>query len=372
MPKGIGCFVWDDKTGVEIIEKYPDELTQGLGNDDILTIFTTHALSGEAGILTMVLKQMSVISYYTGKPKEEDEAQFILALFLAENEETGIYEEYLSAIAEMVIKSIGKEDFKDLFIDCYEAASHTKEISEDQYRSFLLRDEISSFIIEMLREGPLTKNELAKYLSKELRRRVKDVNMYLMSLLKQNILYEYSVSEGQRVTSEYLMMIKDLDIIRAPPLNILIRLNTEQGYPELKEGFQVSLEEFFKRYKPYPEDKKKLIEFISNPGTYEIIKILRQGYIISGELTLKMGFSMRNVYGNLKKLTDANIVIPIKDNHEQIWLFLLCDILAMEIYPEYLVDVIYKNWSSGLIDDEVAIEHLDHLRIEYGKRYTSE
>ncbi|MHA1293775.1 MAG: hypothetical protein ACTSQJ_14055 [Promethearchaeota archaeon] len=108
---------------------------------------------------------------------------------------------------------------------------------------------------------------------------------------------------------------------------------------------------------------------MSNPGTYEIIKVLRQEYVKSKDLTLKIGFTMRNLYSNIEKLTDSNIILPIKDNSQQIWLFLLSDILTMEIYPEYLADIIYKNWKNGLIEDDITIEHLERLRIEYGKQF---
>jgi len=368
-PKGIICCVWEDRTGVRIIEKYPNEIINSINNDDILTLFTTHALSGEAGILSMSMSNLSFISYYTGKPKEKDESQFILALILAKDENPAIFEEYLSAIAEIVIKSVEKEGFKDFLIDYYEVASHTKEISEEQYRSFLLRDDISNFIIELLRDGPITKKELIKYLSKILTFKIRDINKFLKPLLKNNLLVEHSISLGPRVTLEYLLMIKDLDIIRAPPLNILFKVNSEQSHPELKDPYQKALVEFFENYKPSPDDYKKLIEFMSNPGTYEIIKVLRQEYVKSKDLTLKIGFTMRNLYSNIEKLTDSNIILPIKDNSQQIWLFLLSDILTMEIYPEYLADIIYKNWKNGLIEDDITIEHLERLRIEYGKQF---
>jgi len=243
-PKGIICCVWEDRTGVRIIEKYPNEIINSINNDDILTLFTTHALSGEAGILSMSMSNLSFISYYTGKPKEKDESQFILALILAKDENPAIFEEYLSAIAEIVIKSVEKEGFKDFLIDYYEVASHTKEISEEQYRSFLLRDDISNFIIELLRDGPITKKELIKYLSKILTFKIRDINKFLKPLLKNNLLVEHSISLGPRVTLEYLLMIKDLDIIRAPPLNILFKVNSEQSHPELKDPYQKALVEF--------------------------------------------------------------------------------------------------------------------------------
>ena len=113
---------WDNRMGVNVDAKYPENVLEGLTDDDILTLFTTHALGGEPGILSMTMKRINVVSYYTGKPKDETESQFIVALFLTESDEPKKYEEYLSAISSNLIKSIDKEGFMDFFVSGWTGA----------------------------------------------------------------------------------------------------------------------------------------------------------------------------------------------------------------------------------------------------------
>ena len=112
----------------------------------------------------------------------------------------------------------------DFFVDCYEAAITNPGITEEQIFATILRDELNQFILELLREGPITKMELAKYLSKELNKRITDVDDYLRPLVQNKFVEHYAVSEGGRVTSEYIFLIKDIDVLRSPTLNIAINL----------------------------------------------------------------------------------------------------------------------------------------------------
>jgi hypothetical protein len=353
--------------GVNVDAKYPENVLEGLSDDDILTLFTTHALGGEAGILSMTMQRINVVSYYTGKPKDETESQFIVALFLSEGEEPKKYEEYLLTISENLIRTSGMDGFMDFFVDCYEAAITNPSITEEQIFATILRDEINQFILELLREGPITKFELAKYLSKELNRRITEVDPYLAPFVRNKFIEHYAISEGGRVTSEYIFLIKDIDVLRSPTLNIAINLYYYKTESQIRLNFQKALDDFFSKYEPSPNDKDLLVDFLSNPGTYEIIRILRQGFVKSDELISRMGFEMRNIYNNLERLGNSNIVVPIKDEYGQIWLFLLCDIHAVSIFPEFMVDTINKSWDKGVLEDEIALKHLDFLRREYAK-----
>ncbi len=365
--RGMILCSWDNRMGVNVDAKYPENVLEGLSDDDILTLFTTHALGGEAGILSMTMQRINVVSYYTGKPKSETENQFIVALFLTEGDDPRKYEEYLLAISENLIRTVDKEGFLDFFVDCYEAAITNPGITEEQIYATILRDEINKFIMELLREGPITKYELAKYLSKELSRRITDVDKFIAPFLRSNLISHYAMSEGGRVTSEYLFLIKDIDVLRSPPLNIAINLYYYKTETQLRANFQEALDNFFSKYEPSPEDNDLLIDILSNPGTYEIIRILRQGFVRSDELISRMGFEMRNVYNNLEKLGSAHIVVPIKDEYGSIWLILLSDINAVSIFPEFMVDTIYKSWDKGILEDEIALKALDFLRGEYAK-----
>ena len=132
MPQGVITCRWDDRLGVVLEAKYPDDIVAGLNDDDLLTIFSTHAMTESAGILSMRIKRFSIVSYYTGIPEDEAESQFFVALVLSDNENPNTYEESLTEIAKMIIDSIGKPGFEDFYIECFDRVSKMKEISEEQ------------------------------------------------------------------------------------------------------------------------------------------------------------------------------------------------------------------------------------------------
>ena len=73
MPLGLVLFSWDSKFGINVEVEYPINISKGLDKDDILTVFASSALSGDAGIYSLKIKQINVVSYYSGKPKNENE-----------------------------------------------------------------------------------------------------------------------------------------------------------------------------------------------------------------------------------------------------------------------------------------------------------
>ncbi len=364
-PKGIIICEWDNRLGIKVRAKYPEDIIDDFTDDDLLKIFATHALSGEPGILSMFMRSFSIDSYYAGKPKDESDSQFIVAFLLSENENPEDYEDYLSAIGESVINSVNIPGFQEYIIDCLEGASENKKLSEEQYFALFLRNDINKFVLKMLREGPLTKKELDKYLIKRFPNKMININKIILRLLNFKLIFKHSVDEGKKTAAEYLFLVKDMDILRSPGLNVLINLNKKQKSSKLTNFILLQMEQYFKSYTKTAEDSKVLIDLMSNPIIHEIIKVLRKEYIKSEELIYKIGFEIKNIEEHTQRLIEQKIVLPIKDSNKNIWLFLLCDIQVFSIFPEYLVDVIHQNWGKGVIEEEIALKHLDLLKSEY-------
>ncbi|MHA1148748.1 MAG: hypothetical protein ACTSR8_10970 [Promethearchaeota archaeon] len=361
MPTGMILSSWDNQFGVNIEKIYPESTIVQLNKEDILTVFASCALSGDPGVFSMRMGNLNVISYYSGKPKG-DEAQFLITILLAPDEGAKVYEDFLTGIGEVIINSVGDEDFNDFFIDCYEVASKAR-ISEDQIISFFLRNRTNNFILEVLREGPITINQLERYLVRELKKKIDDINRYLKPFIENKIIKKYEVKSGAR-TFTYLLLLKDLDIMRVPPLSTLYSIK-EGIDPEFKKLYLSAINKFFNNYYPSEADKKIILNIISNPSTFEIIRLLREEFIEYNEIYAKLGFEMKNTAKNLNKLTDTEIVYTVKIESGQVWLFLLSDIYASMIFPSYLIDVIYGSWERGEIDEEIALYHLNALREDY-------
>ncbi len=365
MPQGIITCRWDDRLGVVLEAKYPDDITQGLVDDDLLTIFSTHAMSESAGILAMRIKRFSIISYYTGIPETEEESQYFVALVLGENENPTSFEESLTEIAKMVIDAVGKPGFDDFYVECFDRVSKMKEITEEQRYAFIFRDEVRNLMLNKLSDGSMTKDGLAKWLSKEVEREVTDIDGLLAPLMKTDLVSELNISKGKKVSLEYVFLLRDVALIRTPHIDLFKAAKAGQMAPELKEPYEKAVEKFFKSYRIDVKDSRNIAEFISNPDTYDIIKVLREGYMTREEIPAKIGRDMPNLDRHLRRLTDENIILPLKDKKQRVWVLLLSDIQAITFFPEYMVDVIRRRWKEGTIAKEIALKHLELLRAEY-------
>ena len=365
MPEGIITCRWDDRLGVVLEAKYPEDIVSGLTDDDLLTIFSTHAMSEAAGILSMRIKRFSICSYYTGIPESEEESQFFVALVLGENENPSSFEESLTEIAQMIIDSFGKPGFDDFYVECFDRVSKMKEISEEQRYAFIFRDEVRNLMLTKLTDGSMTKEGLAKWLSKEVEREVTDIDGLLAPLLKTELVTELNISKGKKVSLEYVFLLRDVALIRTPHVEIFKAAKSGQMAVELKEKYIKKVEKFFKEYRISAQDAKVIAEFISNPDTYDMIKVLREGYMTREEIAPKIGREMPNLDRYLKKLAEEDIILPIKDKKQRVWIFLLSDIQAITFFPEYMVDVIRRRWKEGTIAKEIALKHLELLRAEY-------
>ena len=365
MPQGIITCRWDDRLGVVLEAKYPDDITQGLVDDDLLTIFSTHAMSESAGILAMRIKRFSIISYYTGIPETENESQYFVALVLGENENPTSFEESLTEIAKMVIDSMGKPGFDDFYVECFDRVSKMKEITEEQRYAFIFRDEVRNLMLNKLADGAMTKDGLAKWLSKEVEREVTDIDGLLAPLLKTDLVSELNISKGKKISLEYVFLLRDVALIRTPHIELFKAAKAGQMTPELKDPYQKAVEKFFKAYRISSKDSRNVAEHISNPDTYDIIRVLRGGYMTREEIPPKVGREMPNLDRLLKRLSDEEIILPLKDKKQRVWILLLSDIQAITFFPEYMVDVIRRRWKEGTIAKEIALKHLELLRAEY-------
>lgn len=356
---------WDDRLGVVLEAKHPENITQGLSDDDLLTIFSTHAMSESAGILSMRIKRFSIVSYYTGIPEDEAEDQYFVALILNDQENPNTFEESLTEIGKMVIDAFGQPGFEDFYREAFDRVSKMKEISEEQRYAFIFRDKVRNLCLSKLTDGPMTKEGLAKWLSKEVESEVTDIDGLLAPLLKTDLVTELNISKGKKVSLEYIFLLRDVALIRTPHVDLFKAAKSEQMSPELAETYVKEVEQFFKNYRITAEDSQLISEFISNPDTYDIIKVLREGYMTREEIPTKIERDMPNIDRHLKRLAEENIILPIKDKKQRVWVFLLSDIQAITFFPEYMVDIIRRRWKEGTIAKEIALKHLELLRAEY-------
>ena len=363
--RGIIVSRWDDRLGVVLEGAYPEEVSGLLSDDDLLTIFSTHAISEEAGIMSMRVKRNNIVSYYSGLPEDETTDQFFVALILDPEEDPNQYEEGLGEIANMIIPTVGKPGFEEFFAESFERIQKYVSINEEQRYSFIYRDNNRRLLLERLTQGPMTKEGLAKWISKEIGEEITDIEGLLGPLGKTNLIEEINISKGKKVTLEYVFLVRDVAAIRTPHVELYNAAKDGQMPGELRDKYVDQTTNFFKDYRITGRDSVKIAKIISDPDMYQIIKILREGYVAKAELPMKLEREIKNLDEYLNELAEKNIITAIKDKKDRVWIFLLSDVKFPNFFPEYMVDVIRRRWKEGTIQKEIALKHLELLRAEY-------
>lgn len=356
---------WDDRLGVTPEAFFPPEIQNALEHDDLLTIFSTHAISEKSGILAMRIKRLNIVSYYSGLPEGEQTEQYFVVVILDQEEDPNTYEERLTEISKLIISSIKKPGFADLFSQFYDQLIKMEKISEEQRYAFIFRDRYRRLLLQKLANGPMTKEGLAKWISKEIDEEITDIDGLLQPLKKTELIEEINISKGKKVSLEYVFLMRDVAVIRVPNVEIFKAAKSGQVPEDIRAKYIEEVEKFFKEYRISANDSGILGDFVSNPDTYDIINLLRNEYIIRAEIPMKLNRDIPNLDKVLKDLAENKVITAIKDQKQRIWVFLLSDIKFPTFFPEYMVDVIRRRWKEGTIAKEIALKHLELLRAEY-------
>ena len=363
--RGIIISRWDDRLGVVLEGAHPKNVADSLNDDDLLTIFSTHAISEKAGVMAMRIKRLNIISYYSGLPEGEKTDQFFVALILEPDEDPNPYEEGLSEIANMIIPTVGKPGFEEFFAESFDRISKYVSISEEQRYSFIFRDNTRRLLLERLANGPMTKEGLAKWLSKEVGEEITDIEGLLSPLRKTELIEEINISKGKKVTLEFVFLIRDVAVIRTPHVKLFNAAKDGQVPGDLRDKYIDETTRFFKEYRITGQDTLIIANAISDPDMYDVIRILREEYVTRAELPMKIGREIPNLDKILRKMAEDHLITAIKDKKERVWVMLLSDIVFPTFFPEYMVDVIRRRWKEGTIQKEIALKHLELLRAEY-------
>lgn len=365
MPRGMIAARWDDRMGVTIEAAHPTEIENALEHDDLLTVFSTHAISEKSGVLAMRIKRLNIVSYYSGLPEGEQTEQYFVVVILEQDEDPNSYEERLTEVSKLIISAIDKPGFADLMSQFYDQLVKMEKITEEQRYAFIFRDRIRRLLLRKLAGGPMTKEGLAKWISKEIDKEITDIDGLLAPLAKTDLITEVNISKGKKVSLEYVFLMRDVAVIRVPNVDIFMAARAGQMAEDIREKYIEEVEKFFKEYRISSDDAGVLGEIASNPDTYDIVNALRSEYVTRAELPMKLPRDIPNLEKVLKEMAEQNIITAIKDKKGRIWVFLLSDIKFPTFFPEYMIDVIRRRWKEGTIAKEIALKHLELLRAEY-------
>jgi hypothetical protein len=356
MPMGLMMMKWDEKAGPEAIAVYPEELP--IQSKSLLQIAAGHEYTSEAGIICLQSGYMNIVSYYMGNKTE-----IYANLFLSLDENPDDYEESLPDVARKLSECHSLKEIKEVLRDQYIRVCIFPNYTEEQKLCLILTDPIKFNILQRVRdEGSVLRSELIVWIKELYPSTAMDLESVIGTFIQYNLFKQASIKGAP---SDIIFLIRDLTVMRAPPVNI-IKDPEKAGIPDKSvRNYRHECRFFFEEYNITHEDSKKLAELLLDPIIYDLLKVLRTKSLTYFELEDFCNKKLVDVRNIKKKLIDNNIVIEIRDQKNEEHLALLSDILVKKIFPEYIVNLIRKDYKYKVKQSKILLEHLNLLEQVY-------
>ncbi|MHA1293507.1 MAG: hypothetical protein ACTSQJ_12690 [Promethearchaeota archaeon] len=365
MTKGLLTMKWDERSGVEILTKFPDDIE--VNDMTLMQIYSQHEYNQESGVISLRVGDTNLLSYYSGAKKG-----IYIILLLSPDEDPDDYESGLINASQMIMQNLKDDKYKSMITFLYSWLSVYAKFTSEQFLALLYNDEVKRLILNRLRdEGLADKSELRAWLNDKYRRSYVDVDAAVIELIRTGIIKETSV-KGKGVPSVILILIGDLKMYRKPPFNILENPK-EKGLPEKYiNEYRSRVKDYFNNYFPSDEDNLKIINIFVQPQNYEIIKFLREKIATSIDLEGILGDQAYNIENIVKELVKNDIIINFESKDDIEYYALLSDFFIDQYFPKYTFNIIKLMCEQKSISKPVLIEYLNVLEQSYFEKEFSE
>ena len=356
MPIGLILMRWDPKISTDIISKYPEEII--ITDETLMQIYAAHEYTAEPGMISLMVGHLNIASYYTGGDKP-----LYIILLLNLDDDPDIYEGGLADISRIIIQNYEDQAYLEMIPFLFQRLSAYPHLNKEQALAITYEDEINRLLINRLRdEGVVSKSELKVWMKEKYYRGFFDIDGILIELIKKEIIKESSV---KGMPSELIFLINDIFTIRRPPIKILSE-PVERGLPEsLVETYNSEVRMYFQNYRPSEEDNLKLVQILTDPQLYEILKLLRISTVTRNSLEKLRKKGVDDIDGGIKKLLEYDIIHIFQDGQGTEYYALLSDFHISLVYPRYILNLILHQYDVKSKSNGVLIEYLNVLEDTY-------
>ncbi|MFX1450452.1 MAG: hypothetical protein ACFFCM_06405 [Promethearchaeota archaeon] len=352
MVVGLIIFNWNDRIGVELDAKIPKDFALDTGI--FKQIYSSHFLEERAGFLSLMVGDLNVASYYTGH-----ELDYFISLILSSEEDPDDYEDALIDAAQLIMINLQYNKHLSLLSNIFKRISEYPKFEEEQKLAFVYSDEVRHLIMNrLIEEGNITKNDLLGWLKEKLEIEYLIIDDIINSLVKLGLIKTAIV---KIMPSELLFLIKDILLVRRPPLQILEQIKNKNIDESIGSEYLSRVKAFFQTYKPTLDDEKIISDIITNIDTYSILREFRLVPLTKQELE-KLKDKVENFEKAFKKILSAGLIQVLKDKFGKEYYILKNDIYIEKIFPEYVIDTIRVSFNNRSVANLVLLEHLKNLR----------
>ncbi len=336
---------WNKSTGPIPIIQYPPEGAYP-SKDIFLKIWAQHELNKEKSLLELDFilddEDRSVISVIQ---EFEGEIYFLVLIIKTKSKVSDVISsDILAVITKNLLELINTDKITRAISEAFNTIKNFTKLEGHDLISFFL-EKIKFTILQILRNGVITKNELVEILRNDYGFSTINIDLLLISFLRENLILKKSLPG----TKECYFLIKDLSYMRIPSLN----LPDDTIDEKISKKFKKEIIKFYTNYNCSQEIESKLIVgLLIDSDVYNLIEVLRKN-----ELTVNDSLNLLNNREDLfEELLEKKIIFEAKGV-----VFLFTDIRFVKYTPFYLIKILPMRYKKGEISLDQYIHHLKLL-----------
>lgn len=347
---------WSSSIGPEPIIQYPPEKLFP-AKDLFLKIWAKHELNKENSVIEFTPEDEDN-SYVSVIQRFEGEVYFLILVYSKEDMHDDIIKEspeILALISKNLIELINTNKITRTISEAYNTIRNYSKLDEEENLINFFQDRIKYTILQILRNGVISKQELTNILRHEYGFSTVNIDLILISFFHENLLVKKNVPGSK----ECFFLIRDLSCIRIPPDN----LPSGQIEENLLRKFKSALKKYYQEYYNASDFENKTImqTVLFNKDVFSLLKTLRKKQITVNDCL--------NILNNKEEL--FNELIDKKFIYEakgQVYLF--SDVRFIKFSPYYLIEKLVDRYQNQEISLNEYIAHLKLLTEQMEKPFS--
>jgi len=336
---------WNKSTGPIPIIQYPPEGTYP-SKDVFLKIWAQHELNKEHSLIELnsLLEEkdrniVSVIQEYEGEI-------YFLVLIVASKSKVGeiISSDILAVITKNLLELINTNKITRAISEAFNTIKNYSKLEGEDLITFF-QEKIKATILQILRNGVISKTELTEILRKEYGFSTINIDLLLISFLREKLILKKSLPGSK----ECYFLIKDLSYMRIPPK----KLPDEETDENVANKYKKEFVKFYSSYNCSQEiDSMVIVNFLIDNDAYNLIRALR-----INELTVNDCLTRLNNREELfEELLEKKIIFEAKAN-----VYLFTDIRFIKYTPYYIIKILPSRYKNQEISLDQYLCHLELL-----------
>jgi len=330
---------WNKSTGPIPIIQYPPEGAYP-SKEIFLKIWAQHELNKEDALIELEDRNIiSVIQEYEG------EIYFLCLFFKSKSKVSEIISsDILAVITKNLLELINTNKITRTISEAFNTIKNYSKIEGEDLINFF-QEKIKYTILQILRNGVISKAELAETLRQDYGFSTVNIDLLLISFIREKLILKKSISGSK----ECYFLIKDLSYTRVPPK----KLPDEGTEEKLLKKFKKEFVKLFSNYNCSQEiENKEIINFLIDRDVFNLIKALRKK-----ELTVNESINILNNKEELfEELLEKKFIFEAKGE-----VFLFSDIRFIKFTPYYIIELLLERYQKQEISFDQYLFHLKLL-----------